>query len=222
MTESAPVIASNTPRDNDPSTVGRALPDIQVRIGEQDELLTRSASVMQGYWRRPEDTARVIDADGWLHTGDQAEIIDGRIRIKGRIKDLIVTSTGEKVAPADLESAIASDPLFEQVMVLGEQRPYLAAVVVVNRDKWKTRATQLGLDPQESGQVHSNAATRWVLERVAQLVSGFPSYATPKAVFLSTEPWTVAGGLLTPTLKPKRAAIAARYAQEIAQLYRGH
>jgi len=222
MTESAPVIASNTPQDNDPSTVGRALPDIEVRIGEQDELLTRSASVMLGYWHRPEDTARAIDADGWLHTGDQAEIIDGRIRIKGRIKDIIVTSTGEKVSPVDLESAITGEPIFEQVMVLGEHRPYLAAIVVLSHDKWQTRAAQLGLDPQDLAQLRSSVATRWVLERIAQLVRGFPSYSTPKAVLLRTEPWTVAGGLLTPTLKPKRTAIAARYADEIAQLYEGH
>jgi long-chain acyl-CoA synthetase len=222
MTESAPVIASNTPRDNDPSTVGHALPDIEVRIGEQDELLTRSASVMRGYWHRPEDTARVIDADGWLHTGDQAEIVDGRIRIKGRIKDIIVTSTGEKVAPVDVESAIAGDSLFEQALVLGEQRSFLAAIVVLNREKWKTRAAQLGLDPQDIAQLRSSAATCWVLERIAQLVRGFPSYSTPRAVLLCTEPWTVANGLLTPTLKPKRTAIAARYAEEIAALYKGH
>jgi long-chain acyl-CoA synthetase len=222
MTESSPVIACNTPQDNDPSTVGRALPGIQVRIGEQDELLTRSDSVMLGYWKRPDETDRVIDADGWLHTGDQAQIVDGRIRIKGRIKDIIVTSTGEKVAPGDIESAIMGDPLFEQVMVLGEQRPYLSAIVVLNRESWKPWAQGLGLDPINMAQLRSDAATQWVLARIAQLVKGFPSYSTPKAVFLTTEPWTVASGLLTPTLKPKRAAITARFAEDIGRLYRGH
>lgn len=222
MTESAPVISSNTLGDNEPATVGRALPDIEVRIGEQDELLTRSASVMLGYWHRPEETARVIDADGWLHTGDQAQIDAGRIRIKGRIKDIIVTSTGEKVAPVDVENAIVGDPLFEQVMILGEQRPYLAAIVVLNRERWEARAAALGLDPGSLAQLRSPAATRWVLERIAQLVKGFPSYSTPKAVFLATEPWTVASGLLTPTLKPKRTAIAARFADDVAELYKGH
>ncbi len=222
MTESAPVISSNTPDDNDPSTVGRALPGIQVRIGEQDELLTRSDSVMRGYWQRPEETTRAIDPDGWLHTGDQAELVEGRIRIKGRIKDIIVTSTGEKVAPVDLENAIAVDPLFEQVMVLGEQRPYLSVIVVLNREKWQARAATLGLDPANGSQLRSTAATEWVLARIAQLVQGFPSYSAPKAAYLSLEPWTVASGLITPTLKPKRAVIAARFADEIAQLYRGH
>ncbi len=222
MTESAPVISSNTPGDNDPSTVGRPLPGIQVRIGEQDELLTRSDSVMRGYWQRPEETARAIDSDGWLHTGDQAELVEGRIRIKGRIKDIIVTSTGEKVAPVDLENAIAADSLFEQVMVLGEQRPYLAAIVVLDRQKWTARADALGLDPRNPSHLRSNVATQWALEMLAQLVKGFPRYSTPKAVFLSMEPWTVANGLITPTLKPKRAAITARYSEEIARLYEGH
>jgi len=184
--------------------------------------LTRSASVMLGYWGRPEETARVLDADGWLHTGDQAAIDQGRIRIKGRIKDIIVTSTGEKVAPADLENAIATDPLFEQVMILGEQRPYLAAIVVLNRERWGAESAALGLDARDPESLRSAAASEWALGRIAQLVRTFPSYATPRAVLLTTEAWTVAEGLITPTLKPKRAAIAARHAAGIAELYRGH
>jgi long-chain acyl-CoA synthetase len=222
LTESSPVIASNRLDSNDPSSVGHALPGVEVRLGEQDELLARSDSVMLGYWGRPEDTARVLEKDGWLHTGDRAEIVDGLIRIKGRIKDIIVTSTGEKVSPTDLEAAIASDPLFEQVLVLGEQRPYLVAILVLNQHRWETRAAELGLDPHNEGSLLAPAATRWAAERVAQLVKSFPVYATPRAVMLSLEPWTVANTLITPTLKPKRAAIAAHYASEIAELYRGH
>ena len=222
LTESSPVIASNTLASNDPSSVGHALPGVEVRVGEQDELLARSDSVMLGYWGRPEETARVLDRDGWLHTGDRAQIDNGLIRIKGRIKDIIVTSTGEKVSPTDLEAAIAGDPLFEQVLVLGEQRPYLIVILVLNRERWAARAAQLGLDPQSASALQSPAATRWALDRVSQLVKSFPSYATPRAVFLSLEPWTVGNGLITPTLKPKRAAIASRYATGIAELYRGH
>ena len=222
LTESSPVIASNTLDSNDPASVGHALPGVEVRLGEQDELLARSDSVMLGYWKRPEDTARVLEKDGWLHTGDRAQIDNGWIRIKGRIKDIIVTSTGEKVPPADVEAAIASDPVFEQVLVLGEQRPYLVAILVLNRQRWEARAVELGLDPQSESALNSTKATRWALERVSQLVKSFPSYATPRAVFLSMEPWTVGNALITPTLKPKRAAISSRYAGEIAELYRGH
>lgn len=222
MTESSPVVSCNTPGDNDPSTVGRPLPGVEVRIGEQDELLTRSASVMRGYWNRPDDSARAIDPDGWLHTGDQGEIVQGRVRIKGRIKDIIVTSTGEKISPVDIENAIAADPFFEQVVLLGEQRPYLIALLVINAEKWKTVAASLGLDGSDAGQLRSAPAVRWALERIAARVKGFPSYSAPKAVFLSTEPWTVANGLITPTLKPKRPALFAHYAEEIARLYAGH
>ena len=127
MTESSPVIACNVPQDNDPESVGRPLPGVLVRIGAHEELQTHSDSVMLGYWKRPVETTAVLDRDGWLHTGDQARVQDGRIRIAGRLKDIIVTSTGEKVAPVDVETALSGDPFFDQAMVLGERRPYLAA-----------------------------------------------------------------------------------------------
>jgi len=222
MTESAPVIACNTPEDNDPTTVGRALRGVAVRIGDRDELQAHGDNIMMGYWQRPHDTAVALDPDGWLHTGDQAQLENGRIRIKGRIKDIIVTSTGEKISPADLEAAIVSDPLFEQVMVLGERRPFLAALVILNPAQWAKQAGDLGLNPQADTDLRSGIATNRVLERIRQALRAFPSYATPRAVLLSKEPWTLAAGLITPTLKPKRAAIEARYAAEIAALYQGH
>lgn len=222
MTESSPVVSCNAPGDNDPSTVGRPLPGVEVRIGEHEELLTRSASVMRGYWNRPEDSARAVDPEGWLHTGDQAELVEGRVRIKGRIKDIIVTSTGEKISPVDLENAIAADPLFEQVILLGEQRPYLVAVAIINTERWRSVAESLGLHGSVPEQLRSAAAERWAVERIAALAKDFPSYSAPKAVLLSTEPWTVANGLMTPTLKPKRVAIATHFAAEIARLYAGH
>ncbi|MGC1458997.1 MAG: long-chain fatty acid--CoA ligase [Steroidobacteraceae bacterium] len=221
MTESAPVIACNTPDDNEPASVGRPVSGVSVRVGDRDELLARGANVMMGYWQRPTETALAVDPQGWLHTGDQAQLKDGRVYIKGRIKDIIVTSTGEKIAPADLETAIGGDPMFDQVMVLGEQRPYLVALVVLNATRWAQQARELGLDPQ-TADLRAVTATHWVLERIGEALRAFPSYATPRAVWLSLEPWTVGAGLITPTLKPKRLAIQARFAAEIAELYRGH
>jgi long-chain acyl-CoA synthetase len=222
MTESSPVVACNVPDDNDPESVGRPLPEVAVRIGAQKELQTRSDSVMLGYWKQPAETAAVLDTDGWLHTGDQASIQDGRIRIAGRLKDIIVTSTGEKISPVDLETALMGDPFFDQAMVLGERRPYLSTLLVVNRARWERQASQLGLSGDAPTQLRTPVAVSWALERVRQALQGFPSYATPRAVLLTTEPWTVSAGLITPTLKPKRAAIEARYASQIADLYRGH
>jgi long-chain acyl-CoA synthetase len=222
MTESAPVISCNTSGDNVPASVGRPLPGVFTRIADQDELLVRGPNVMLGYWQRPEETARAVDPEGWLHTGDQAQIEDGRVFIKGRIKDLIVTSTGEKIAPTDLEAAIASDPLFEQVLVIGEGRPYLAALVVLNTAGWAQQAVKLGLDDHKVQDLHSATATNWLLNRIQLALRTFPRHATPRAVWASLEPWTVAASLITPTLKPKRTAIEARFRAEINELYRGH
>lgn len=219
MTESSPVVSANTPEDNEPVSVGRPLPGVQVRIGQHDELLVAGPNIMQGYWKRPEDTRRVLEPDGWLHTGDQARITDGRLYIVGRIKDIIVTSTGEKIAPGDLEQAIQNDPLFAQVLVVGEQRPFLAVLAVVDPAIWEREAKGLGLDPAAPDALHSEAARRMALARIAAQVKSFPSYATPKVVFLSAEPWTIDAGLMTPTLKLKRPALMERFAAEIAAIY---
>jgi long-chain acyl-CoA synthetase len=222
MTETSPVVAVNTPDDNDPRSVGRVLAGIEVRIGENQELLVRGPSVMVGYWKRPEETRRAVEPDGWLHTGDQARIEDGRITITGRIKDIIVTSTGEKIAPVDLETAIVSDPLFEQAMVLGEQRPYLAALVVLNAEEWSRERERQGIEGDGLPTSSSEPEARLLLQRIAAAVRGFPSYATPRAVWWTTEPWTIDAGLQTPTLKIKRPALEQRFAQEIEGLYAGH
>ncbi len=222
LTESAPVVACNTLVDNHPETVGRPLPGVEARIGERDELLVRGPSVMVGYWGRARETAETVDADGWLHTGDQAQILEGRIIIRGRIKDILVTSTGEKIAAVDLETAMLADPAFDQVMVVGEGRPYLAALCVLNRGHWERQAGSLGLDARDPASLRSPAALQWALARIADAVRGLPAYARPRAVWLTTEPWTVDAGLITPTLKPKRPALQSRFAAVIAELYRGH
>ena len=221
MTESAPIISANVPGDNDPATVGRPIPGVEVRLGANDELLAKGPNVMAGYLNRPDDTKRAIEG-GWLHTGDQATIrADGRIVIKGRIKDILVTSSGEKIAPADLELTIQRDALFLQVCVLGEKRPFLAALLVLDRSRWAREAATLGLDPGDAAAANSPAARKLVLERIRKAVSEFPAYATPRAVWCSLEPWTVENGLVTPTLKTKRAAVEERFAAQIAELYAG-
>jgi len=215
MTETSPVVAVNTVEDNDPRSVGRPLDQVEVRIGSDQELLVRGPSVMLGYWHRPEETRRVKDADGWLHTGDQARIEDGRITITGRIKDILVTSTGEKVSPVDLETAILADPLFEQAMVVGERRPFLAALVVLNPKTWAQQQRKLAAGGEKGSQAEAGV----LLRRIAEAVKAYPAYATPRAVWWSLEPWTIAAGLLTPTLKNKRPALEHRFAAEIEQIY---
>jgi len=215
MTETSPVVSVNIPDDNDPHSVGHVLDGVEVRLGENDELLVRGPSVMLGYWGKPEETRRAKDADGWLHTGDQARIENGRITISGRIKDILVTSTGEKIAPVDLETAILADPLFEQALVVGEQRPFLAALVVLNAKAWVEEKERLAARGQQGGAAERAA----LLARIAAAVKAYPSYAAPRAVWWTLDPWTIAAGLLTPTLKNKRPALERRFADEIEHIY---
>jgi long-chain acyl-CoA synthetase len=219
MTETSPVVACNLPADNDPATVGRALPGVEVRIGENRELQVRGPSVMRGYLNRPEDTAKVLSPEGWLGTGDQAAIEQGRIRILGRIKEIIVTSTGEKVPPGDLEQALTGDPLFEQAFVLGEQRPFIAAVVVMNPQVWAQLAQSLQLDPRDPACLQAPAAVTAALARIQQAAASFPHYAVPRKVCLTLEPWTVENTMMTPTLKLKRNNLMTRFAADIERLY---
>jgi long-chain acyl-CoA synthetase len=219
MTETSPVVAANGLDDNDPLTIGRALPGVEVRIGENRELQVRGPSVMRGYWNRPEETVKVLSPDGWMSTGDQASITDGRIRILGRIKEIIVTSTGEKVPPADLELTIAGDPLFEQVFVLGENRPFIACIAVLQQAEWQRLARQLALNPDDPAALNTPAAHQAVLARIAAQAAHFPHYAMPRSVWLTLVPWTIENTLLTPTLKLKRLNLMNHFASEINGLY---
>jgi len=222
LTETSPIIACNTAADNEPASVGIPLRDVEVRIGENDELLTRGPCVMLGYWDNPEATQQLIDAGGWLHTGDKARIERNHIHITGRLKEIIVLSNGEKVPPADMEMAIALDPLFDQVMVIGDSRPYLCAIIVLNAEQWKALANTLALDPDDAASLKSEVLKQAVLERLAGRLGEFPGYAQVRRAACTLEPWTVDNGLITPTMKLKRDRILARYADEIAALYAGH
>ncbi len=222
LTEASPCVCSNLIEDNLPSSVGRLLPGITVRLGANNELLVSGPSVMLGYWQRPEATAETFDAEGWLRTGDIAEIVDERIFIRGRIKDILVTSTGEKVPRADLESAISSDPLFEQVVVVGEGKPFLAALIVVQREAWAQTAAELGLDPGSPAALHSSEAKKNALNRIKAQTKAFPSYARIRGVHLTLDPWTVDNGLMTATQKLRHAKILEHFEDVIESLYASH
>lgn len=220
MTETSPIISVNKVGHNHPNTVGPALPNIEVRLGEGDELQVRGPTVMKGYWNREEATKAIFTEDGWLRTGDVCTIYpDGNIRITGRIKEIIVTSTGEKVPPADLESAITSDRLFSQCMVVGDDRPFIAAVAVVNPDEFKTVCGELGLDPTKPESLQDPAFRKVALKRIKTATVGFPNYGVPRQVHCTLDAWTIDNGLLTPTLKMKRNLIRQRYTAEINALY---
>jgi len=222
LTETSPIISVNRSDDNHPASVGPPLPGIEVRIGEQNALLVKGPSNMLGYWNNPEATRAMIDADGWLNTGDTARIDEGdRIYITGRIKEIIVMSNGEKIPPADMEFAILRDRLFDQVMVYGEGRSTLVALAVVNPEQWAELAQQVGVRPDMPESLRDTRVEHEVLQRIAEQIREFPGYAKVRRALLLTEPWGIENGMLTPTLKLKRPQVSARYENEIEQLYQG-
>jgi long-chain acyl-CoA synthetase len=204
LTEAAPIVSVNLLDKNDPASIGMPLPGVEVRFGENQALMVRGPNVMMGYWKNPEATAKVLSADGWLDTGDQAREKDGFIYITGRLKEIIVLGNGEKVPPVDMELAIQLDPLFEQALVIGEGKPYLAALVVLN-----------AAQKAKAGTLDEKA----IAVRVAAQLKDFPGYAQIRRVATLDDPWTVDNGLLTSTLKPKRAAILERYKDKVEELY---
>jgi long-chain acyl-CoA synthetase len=223
MTETSPVISVNHVEHNLPSTVGPPLEGIEVRIGAQNALLVKGSCNMLGYWNNPDATAAMIDQDGWLNTGDTASInASGHITITGRLKEIIVMSNGEKVPPADMEDAIMRDRLFDQVMVVGEGRPALLVLAVVNPEQWQIFAQQVGVRADMPEALHDTRVEQQVLQRVAEQIKEFPGYAKVRRVLLSSEPWSIENGLQTPTLKLKRARVFAHFEKEIDRLYEGH
>lgn len=220
MTETSPVIAVNRFGMNHPNTVGPTFDNLEVRLGDGDEIQVRGPSVMKGYWNREDATREVFTEDGWLRTGDVGEIYsDGHIRITGRIKEIIVTSTGEKIPPTDLEAAIATDRLFSQVMVVGDDRPFIAALAVVNEAPWKALCADLGLDPDDPKSLEAKEAKAAALRRIKTAAAGFPNYGVPRQVTLLKDPWTIENGFLTPTLKLKRRIIARAFFDQIEAMY---
>lgn len=221
LTETSPVISVNRLRDNRPEGVGLPLPGIEVRIGDDDELLVRGPSDMLGYWNNHAATAQMIDREGWLRTGDQARLADGHLSITGRLKDILVLSNGEKVPPADMELAIALDPLFEQVLVIGEGRPFLSALLVLNADLWPGLARDYGLDPDARASLADPNLVRDMLKRTRDALRGFPGYAKIRRGILLLEPWSIDNGLLTPTMKIRRGEVVRRYAELVERAYAG-
>lgn len=223
LTETGPIVSANRLDNNFPGSVGLPLSGISVRIGEQSALLVRGACNMLGYWNNPQATAAMIAPDGWLNTGDTARISEtGHITITGRLKEIIVMSNGEKVPPTDMELAILRDRLFDQIMVYGEGRPYLVALAVVNPEGWLRLAQEVGVRSDMPESRHDTRVEQQVLQRIAVQLAEFPGYAKVRRALLLSEPWSIENGLLTPTLKVKRAPVVVRYADKIEQLYQGH
>lgn len=223
LTETSPVISASPLENNFPDSAGQPIRGVQVRIGEQNALLVKGPNVMMGYWNNPEATRAMIDAEGWLNTGDTVRISEtSHIYITGRLKEIIVLSNGEKIPPTDMELAIMRDRLFDQVMVFGEGRPYLVALAVVNPDGWRHLAGQMGVPANIAEPLRDALVLEKIIQRIAVQIHDFPGYAQIHRVLLLSEPWSIENGMLTPTLKIKRAQVVAKFSGEIQELYKGH
>ncbi|MDQ6988315.1 MAG: long-chain fatty acid--CoA ligase [Mariprofundaceae bacterium] len=220
LTEASPVLCVNPESDIRPESVGPALPGVTLKVADDGELLAKSASIMSGYWQKDEATAEVIDADGWLHTGDIVVLDDdGYVRIVDRKKEIMVLSNGENVPPAIVEQHLTHDPCILQALVIGEQRPYLSALLVLEPStlaiKWmRDHQSALPTDWLE----HPDVQT-WLQQRLQHCTHDLPSYQQIKRFTLLDKEWTQNNGFLTPTMKVKRRAISSAYADMVENMY---
>lgn len=222
LTETSPVLSVNEAAHNLPRSVGLLLKDVEARFTEQAELTVKTPGMMLGYWHNGEATAQSIDSEGWLHTGDLGRLDpQGFLHITGRLKDIIVLANGEKVSPVDMETAIAADKMIDQVLVVGDGRPFLTALLVLSDEAW-VQLTKLTGISEQAALTTTPAVEQHLLGRIQQQLHQFPSYAQIIRVAISVQPWTIENGLTTPTLKTKRQQIMTLFAQDIDKLYEGH
>jgi len=217
LTEAGPVVTASTLEAYLPGSVGYPIPGVEVRRGSDGDLRIMSPSLMQGYWQREAETAENFDADGWLRTGDLGELRDGRVHVTGRLKHLFVLSNGKNVNPQPLEVALSADPLFEQVCAVGDNRPFVAAILSLDPECWADFAKAEGLPEDRPNSEESQKA---LLAHVRAAQGDFASYQQVKAIHAVRDRWSVENRMLTPTLKVRRAQVIETYRDQIGTLYR--
>ena len=224
LTETSPVIAVNKPGAVKLGTVGRPIPGVEVRIDAQSgEILTRGPHVMKGYWRDDEATRQVVEADGWVHTGDIGELTpDGFLRITDRLKNIIVTAGGKNVAPQPMENLAVMSPFVSQAVIIGDRRPFPSILVVPEWDNLLPWAAANGVaeTDREALAAHPKVVELLTKEALGGL-SEFANYERPKKVAVLAREFTIDSGMLTPTLKIRRRVVEQRYAEVIDGLYAG-
>ncbi|MCQ2288282.1 MAG: long-chain fatty acid--CoA ligase [Muribaculaceae bacterium] len=202
-------------------TVGTPIPGWEVKIGENNEILVRGKQMLQGYFNKPEDTARAIDAHGWFHTGDCGEINEkGEIVLTDRIKDLFKTSNGKYIAPQVLETLLAQDKYIEQAVIIGDGRKYVSALIVPNLEELKAYALKKRINYTDVNDLVNNAELHKMIEdRINDYQKDMASYEQIKKFVLLPREFTMSTGELTNTLKVRRAVINKRYAPLIDAMY---
>ena len=199
LTETTAICTMDDPRRVEPGAVGPAIPGIEMKLGDFSEILVRGPNIFSGYWNRPEETAKTM-SNGWFHTGDQGERTpNGNWRVVGRLKNLLVLSSGHNIAPEPLEEKLkGAIPAAQQVVMFGNGRSFLTALVI------------------------GDVALGEVEAAVSELNSGLPHYRQIRAFHIEPEPLTVESGLMTANGKLRRDAIAAHFREAIESMYRKH
>jgi long-chain acyl-CoA synthetase len=221
LTETSPVVTFNSPQANKVGTVGRPIPDVQVRIADDGEVLVKGPCVMQGYYRKPDATREVFTADGWFRTGDIGRLdADGYLIITDRKKELLKTAGGKFVAPAPTENLLKTSPFIVNAMVVGDRRKFVSVLIVPNFATVEVEARKAGLEVSTPAQMLTDP---WVRDLIAHEIERFTStlaqYEKPKRFALLENDFTYGNGALTYTLKLKRRVIEERYHDVIAGLY---
>ena len=202
-------------------TVGTVIPRVQVKIGENNEILVNGPTIMTGYYNKPEATAEAFTPDGWFRTGDAGRIDNtGALILTDRIKDLFKTSNGKYIAPQAIESRLGEDKYIEQVAVIGDRRKYVTAIIVPALDALREYAEKKKISYKSMADLVANSEiNRMIQERIEKLEKGFANYEKIKRFTLLPKEFTMEGGELTNTLKIKRPVINTKYADLIEAMY---
>ena len=223
LTETSPVISVNRPDQWKFGTVGTQIAGVEVKIAEDGEILSRGPHITQGYFNKPEETAEAIDADGWFHTGDIGEMdADGFLSITDRKKNIIVLSNGKNIAPQPIENQLNQSRYISQVMLIGDQRKSISALIAPNFDALKAYAKEMELAPQEVGElIESKEIRQLVRKEIERLSTALADFERVKMFTLLDREFTQEADEMTPTLKLKRKVILEKYGDKIEKMYGG-
>ncbi len=221
LTETSPVISMNYPGKWRFGTVGEPVPGIEVRIAEDGEILTRGPHVMKGYFNNESETAEVIDADGWFYTGDIGIIdADGFVKITDRKKNIIVLSNGKNVAPQPIESELVQSPFISQILLIGNERKNLAALIVPNFDALKAWAAENDVETPELPEMLQSSEVQQLIQRdIRSRLTDFADFEQVRRFVLLEKEFSQDADEMTPTLKLKRNVIIEKYADVIEGMY---
>jgi long-chain acyl-CoA synthetase len=220
LTETTAGTCINRPEKYAFGTVGAPLPGVEVKIAPDGEILVRAGSVMKEYYNKPEATREILDDDGWFHTGDIGIIEDGMVRITDRKKDIIVNAGGKNIAPQNLEGALKATPYISQVMVHGDKRPYLVALITLNEENVAKWAKDQGIAFGSNADLAENAKVRTLIQKsVVELNAREPSYSSIKKFKILPHDFSQETGELTPTLKVKRKFTSEKFKEILDAFY---